>query len=57
MCATSRQSSLHDIITLAEIQSLAEAKTFVRGKAYFHEGSGRNTFSFEFGWLACPIQA
>ncbi|TCG03846.1 hypothetical protein BZM27_45325 [Paraburkholderia steynii] len=39
MCARSRQSPLHDAITLAEIESLADAKTFARGKAYFHQGA------------------
>ena len=39
MCAASRQSPLHKIITLAEIQSLAEPKTFALGKTYFHEGA------------------
>jgi uncharacterized Zn finger protein len=38
MCARSRQPLLNDIITLAEIQALADTKTFARGKAYFHEG-------------------
>ncbi|WP_184056001.1 SWIM zinc finger domain-containing protein [Paraburkholderia sp. MM5384-R2] len=35
----SSQSPLHDIISLAEIRSLADTKTFGRGKAYFHEGA------------------
>jgi uncharacterized Zn finger protein len=35
----SRHSPLHDVITLAEIRSLADLKTFARGKAYFHEGA------------------
>ncbi|MGF6837890.1 putative Zn finger protein [Paraburkholderia youngii] len=39
MSATSPQSPLHDIVTLAKIQSLADTKTFARGKAYFHEGA------------------
>jgi uncharacterized Zn finger protein len=39
MGAGSRQSPLHDIITLVEIQSLTDLKTFARGKAYFHEGA------------------
>ena len=34
----SRSSSLADVITLAEVQSLADLKTFARGKAYFHDG-------------------
>lgn len=38
MCATSRQPSFHDVITLVEVQSLADVKTFARGKAYFHDG-------------------
>ena len=38
MCASSRQSSFHDVITLVEVQSLADPKTFARGKAYFHDG-------------------
>ena len=38
MCAISRQSSFHDVITLVEVQSLADPKTFARGKAYFHDG-------------------
>ncbi|MCG5078513.1 SWIM zinc finger family protein [Paraburkholderia tagetis] len=38
MCAISRQSSFHDAITLIEVQSLADLKTFARGKAYFHDG-------------------
>jgi uncharacterized Zn finger protein len=33
-----RPSSLTDVITLAEVQSLADIKTFARGKSYFHEG-------------------
>jgi hypothetical protein len=32
-------SPLHDVLTLEEIQSLADTKTFARGKAYFHEGA------------------
>jgi uncharacterized Zn finger protein len=39
MCAASRQSLLPDVITLEEIQSLVDTKTFARGKAYFHEGA------------------
>lgn len=35
----SHSSSLADVITLAEVQSLADLKTFARGKAYFHEGA------------------
>ncbi|MFL9906873.1 SWIM zinc finger family protein [Paraburkholderia sp. RL17-337-BIB-A] len=35
----SRYSLLRDVIILAEIQSLADLKTFARGKAYFHEGA------------------
>jgi uncharacterized Zn finger protein len=31
--------SLTDVITLAEVQSLADLKTFARGKAYFFEGA------------------
>ena len=31
-------ASLADILTLAEVQSLAGPKTFARGKAYFHDG-------------------
>ncbi|CAE6710943.1 SWIM zinc finger family protein [Paraburkholderia nemoris] len=38
MCAASRQSPFTDIITLAEVQSLADLKTFARGKAYFLDG-------------------
>ncbi|MFM0292143.1 SWIM zinc finger family protein [Paraburkholderia sp. RL17-380-BIE-A] len=38
MCAASRQSPFTDIITLTEVQSLADLKTFARGKAYFHDG-------------------
>src|SRR6202051_3996039 len=33
-----RHSLLRDVITLAEIRSLADLKTFTRGKAYFHDG-------------------
>jgi uncharacterized Zn finger protein len=33
-----RSTSLSDVITLAEVQSLADPKTFARGKAYFHDG-------------------
>lgn len=33
-----RSTSLSDVITLAEVQSLADLKTFGRGKAYFHDG-------------------
>ncbi|MEZ2307243.1 SWIM zinc finger domain-containing protein [Paraburkholderia sp. RCC_158] len=32
-------SPLHDVLTLEEIQSLVDTKTFARGKAYFHEGA------------------
>ncbi|WP_408406432.1 SWIM zinc finger family protein [Paraburkholderia sediminicola] len=38
MCAASRQSPFTDIITLAEVQSLADLKAFARGKAYFQDG-------------------
>ncbi|MFL9959072.1 SWIM zinc finger family protein [Paraburkholderia nemoris] len=38
MCAISRHSPLRDVLTLVEVQSLADLKTFVRGKAYFHDG-------------------
>jgi uncharacterized Zn finger protein len=34
-----RSSSLADVITLAEVQSLADAKTFARGHAHFHQGA------------------
>jgi uncharacterized Zn finger protein len=34
----SSHSQLHDVLTLAEIESLADLKTFARGKAYFHKG-------------------
>jgi uncharacterized Zn finger protein len=34
-----RSLSRADIITVAEIQSLTDLKTFARGKAYFHEGA------------------
>jgi hypothetical protein len=34
-----RPSSLATVITLAEVQSLADLKTFTRGKAYFHDGA------------------
>lgn len=30
---------LADVLTIAEVQSLADEKTFARGKAYFHEGA------------------
>ncbi|MFM0159209.1 SWIM zinc finger family protein [Paraburkholderia sediminicola] len=33
-----RSTSLSDVITLVEVQSLADPKTFARGKAYFHDG-------------------
>jgi uncharacterized Zn finger protein len=33
-----RSTSLSDVITLAEVQSLVDPKTFARGKAYFHDG-------------------
>jgi uncharacterized Zn finger protein len=33
-----RSTSLSNVITLAEVQSLADPKTFARGKAYFHDG-------------------
>ncbi|BCG02982.1 hypothetical protein PPGU19_075500 (plasmid) [Paraburkholderia sp. PGU19] len=39
MHAMSSHSPLHDVLTLKEIQSLADPKTFARGKAYFHEGA------------------
>ncbi|WP_369122642.1 SWIM zinc finger family protein [Paraburkholderia piptadeniae] len=32
-------TSLHDVLTLAEIESLVDPKTFARGKAYFHDGA------------------
>ncbi|MFM0073147.1 SWIM zinc finger family protein [Paraburkholderia sediminicola] len=32
-----RPTSLSDVITLAEVQSLADLKTFARGKTYFHD--------------------
>ncbi|CAJ3269384.1 SWIM zinc finger family protein [Burkholderia pseudomallei] len=35
----SRSASLSDVLTLAEIESLTDRKTFARGKAYFHEGA------------------
>ncbi|SEB92828.1 Uncharacterized conserved protein, contains Zn finger domain [Burkholderia sp. WP9] len=34
----SHTSSFADVITLTELQSLADLKTFARGKAYFHDG-------------------
>ncbi|MEX3937235.1 DUF6880 family protein [Paraburkholderia phymatum] len=33
------ESPFCDVITRAEIQSLADAKTFARGEAYFHDGA------------------
>jgi hypothetical protein len=33
------QSPLHDVITLADIESLANTRTFAKGKAYFHWGA------------------
>ncbi|SPB18176.1 zinc finger SWIM domain-containing protein [Caballeronia novacaledonica] len=33
------QTHLRDVLTLEEVQSLADVKTFARGKAYFHEGA------------------
>jgi uncharacterized Zn finger protein len=33
------QTNLSDVLTLDEVQSLAEAKMFARGKAYFHDGA------------------
>jgi len=35
---TSR-TPLRDVLTLDEVQSLADSKTFARGKAYLHEGA------------------
>ncbi|MCA8197864.1 SWIM zinc finger family protein [Burkholderia vietnamiensis] len=35
----SHSASLSDVLTLAEIESLTDRKTFARGKAYFHEGT------------------
>ncbi|QRQ87361.1 SWIM zinc finger family protein [Cupriavidus oxalaticus] len=35
----SEPSKLAEILTLAEIQSLTDTKTFARGKAYFHDGA------------------
>lgn len=35
----SEPSKLADVITLAEVQSLADTKTFARGRAYFHDGA------------------
>ncbi|WP_343048214.1 hypothetical protein [Paraburkholderia fynbosensis] len=34
----SRSAELSEVLTLAEVQSLAATKTFARGKAYFHDG-------------------
>ncbi|RKT25631.1 putative Zn finger protein [Paraburkholderia sp. RAU2J] len=34
----SRSTKLSEVLTLAEVQSLADTKTFARGKAYFHDG-------------------
>jgi uncharacterized Zn finger protein len=33
------RSTLAEVLTLAEIQSLADTNTFARGKAYFHDGA------------------
>ncbi|SAK48015.1 hypothetical protein AWB80_01171 [Caballeronia pedi] len=33
------QTHFRDVLTLDELQSLADFKTFARGKAYFHEGA------------------
>lgn len=33
------QTRFRDVLTLDEVQSLADIKTFARGKAYFHEGA------------------
>jgi uncharacterized Zn finger protein len=33
-----QSAKLSDVLTLAEVQSLADTKTFARGKAYFHDG-------------------
>jgi SWIM zinc finger len=35
----SRSSSLADVVTLAEVRSLTDLKTFSRGKAYFDDGA------------------
>jgi uncharacterized Zn finger protein len=35
----SESSNFAEVLTLAEVQSLADTKTFTRGKAYFHEGA------------------
>ncbi|MBB3260892.1 putative Zn finger protein [Paraburkholderia bannensis] len=37
--ATSKSAKLSEVLTLAEVQSLADTKTFVRGKPYFHDGA------------------
>ncbi|MGF6756760.1 SWIM zinc finger family protein [Paraburkholderia sp. GAS42] len=34
-----RSTSLTDVITLADVQSLVDLKTFTRGKAYFQNGA------------------
>lgn len=34
----SQSANLSDALTLAAVQSLADAKSFARGKAYFHDG-------------------
>ncbi|MFJ2994938.1 SWIM zinc finger domain-containing protein [Pandoraea sp. NPDC087047] len=35
----SRSPKLPEVLTLAEVQSRADTKTFARGKAYFHDGA------------------
>ncbi|MFM0140096.1 SWIM zinc finger family protein [Caballeronia grimmiae] len=37
------QTKLSDILTMDVVQSLADAKTFARGKAYFHDGKVSKT--------------
>ncbi|MGA7817524.1 SWIM zinc finger family protein [Caballeronia sp.] len=34
----SQSAKLSEVLTLAQVQSLADTKTFARGKAYFHDG-------------------
>jgi uncharacterized Zn finger protein len=35
----SESAKLAEVLTLAEVQSLTDTKTFARGKAYFHDGA------------------
>lgn len=45
----SKPSKLAEVLTLAKIQSMADAKTFARGKAYFHDGTVSRLEEYEGG--------